>query len=771
MRSNYLLLLVGSVCLSLCAFTQSGTIKGKVITSDGKPAEFVNITLKGTGRGTIVNQEGYYSLANITPGSYTLTASFTGLVTQNKDVSVTAGAVVVVDFTLAENQRELQEVVVSASKSRITSKPGDMIARMPINNLQNPQAYNVVGQTLMKQQNTITITDAFRNAPGVTPVLYPSGGIAALSRGFSTDVNARNGLQTTAGRGSADIANIERLEFIKGPAGTLFGAGISSFGGVVNLVTKKPYDNFGGSVDLSMGSFSLGRVSADINTPLNDDKTVLLRVNAAAQKQDSYNERGFNNSTLLAPSLLYKVSDRLSLLVDAEFYSVNSVRPSYTRIAPGAGFTSYADLPIDYKKSLFDNDLDAKTNSTKFFVEGKYKLGGGWTSTTNVSYVSEEVDRSYQDYPIWISKDSVTIDVSKYGPVSNAYTNFQQNFNGSFFTGAVKHTFLAGVNLTQYKGRGMSGSTGVIRKLDIRNNNGKIDRGLVDSALVPGAMLNWGQSSTTTYGAYVSDVINFSDRFYALLGLRYEYLEDKSSGIWASPYNQSSLSPKIGLVYQLVKDQVSIFGNYMNGYQNYAPVTQPDGSRLTVKPIYAYQYEGGIKAELLNKRINATLSYYTIRIDNAVRYDNDFFAFQDGEQESKGIEVDVTASPVDGLSVILGYGYNDNKILNSKGLEGKIVSNSPQHIGNAWINYQFKTGALKHFGLGLGGNYISKAYFDDANEFLLPAYKYVDASVFFDNTKWRLGVKLNNIGDEKSWGWWGAPNPTRHFVANFTVRF
>ncbi|MDR6341364.1 iron complex outermembrane receptor protein [Filimonas zeae] len=755
----------------LAALAQTGSIKGKATTADGKPAELVNIRITETGKGTVVNYAGNYTLNNIAPGAYTITASFTGLLTQRKNVTVTAGNATVADFMLAESHQQLQDVVISSGKNKITGKNSEQIARMPITNLQNPQAYNVVGQELMKQQNTITLTDAFSNAPGVTPILYPSGGIAALSRGFSTDVNARNGLQSTAGRSSADVANIERIEFIKGPSGTLFGAGISSFGGVVNLVTKKPFETFQGSVDLSMGSFSLGRISADINTPLKKDNSLLLRVNTALQKQDSYNERGFYNSSLLAPSLLYKATDRLTLLVDAEFYNVNSIRPSYVRLTPASGIRSYADIPLDYKKSLLDNDLDAKTSASKFFAEAKYKLSNTWTSSTNVSYVNESVERSYQDYPIWISKDSVTIDVSKYGPISNVYTNLQQNFNGTFQTGSVKHTFLAGANIAQYKGRGSSGSTGVIRAFDIRNNNAKVDRLLVDSALTPGKLMNWGLSNTITYGAYVSDVVNLSDRFYVMLGLRYEYIEDKSTGIWATQYTQSSLSPKLGLVYQLLKDRVSLFGNYMNGYQNMPPVTQPDGSRFTVKPVYAKQYEGGIKAELMHKKISTTLSYYYIDIDNAVRYDGNFFAFQDGKQRSKGIEWDFTATPTEGLTAILGYGYNDNRIIDAKGMEGNIVSNAPQHIANYWFNYHFKSGFLKNFGLGAGGNYVGKAYFDDENNYLLPSYHIVNASAFYETGKLRLGLKLNNIGDKKSWGFWGAPNPTRNFVANLTIKF
>lgn len=76
------------------------------------------------------------------------------------------------------------------------------------------------------------------NAPGVVSISYPSGGVGMIFRGFSVGVNARNGMETVSGRSSVDLGNVERIEIMKGPSGTLFGSSVSSFGGVVNLVTK-----------------------------------------------------------------------------------------------------------------------------------------------------------------------------------------------------------------------------------------------------------------------------------------------------------------------------------------------------------------------------------------------------------------------------------------------------------------------------------------------------------------------------------------------------
>src|SRR5690606_12973631 len=108
--------------------------------------------------------------------------------------------------------------------------------------LENPQVYNVIHKELLQEQIAVDIRSAVQNATGAISKIYPSGGLEISFRGFSTGVNARNGMETLSGRSSISIDNAERIEVLKGPSGTLFGSSVSSFGGVVNLVTKKPFE-------------------------------------------------------------------------------------------------------------------------------------------------------------------------------------------------------------------------------------------------------------------------------------------------------------------------------------------------------------------------------------------------------------------------------------------------------------------------------------------------------------------------------------------------
>ncbi|WP_426588214.1 TonB-dependent siderophore receptor [Mucilaginibacter sp. R-33] len=770
-----------SLFFSAVLFAQTGTIKGTVKTSDGQPAEFVTIALNGATRGTTVNQKGNYQLKNVSPGNYTLTASFIGLITQNKEVELKAGETLTVDFVLAENNEQLQEVVVKGAKTnKFANKKSELVARMPLANLENPQVYSVVTKELLQEQVATNISQATSNITGAAPNTYPAGGFAITSRGFITGINARNGMETVDSRSGLDIGNIERIEVLKGPSGTLFGANISSFGGVVNVVTKRPYDTFGGSASYTLGSYGLNRVSADVNAPLNSERTALVRINTAVNRQNSFLTNGHNNTVLIAPSLSYQVSDRLKLSADLEYFNTDQTRIMYTRVTPASGITSADQIPLAYNKSLYLDDANALTSSNKIFLEGKYRISDNWTATTLFSFVSENVKQSYQYYPTWISPTKVARNVVLYGPMFNNYTNFQENINGEFKTGAIKHKVLIGLSYRYYNGNFYSTFTPANRFIDTvdvnkTSNPVAVGKAKVDEYFLKYGMLApFGVSDQFTTSAYATDVISLNERLFAMLGLRFDHYRYKgyTSPSVSSPYTQNSVAPKLGLVYQAVKDQVSLFGNYMSGFQNIAPVQQPDGTLFVVKPIFANQTEGGIKTEAFEKKVNLTLSYYYTNIANATRTDSKGFTFQDGRQVSKGVDAELIANPLPGLNIIMGYAYNNNKILKTTNpvLEGNMAATAPARIANWWVSYRFQQ-TLKNVGIGFGGNYVSKAFLTADNTYSLPHYTILNAAVFYDQPKWRFDFKVNNLAKQKYWDLAGSAQPLANIAANLTIKF
>lgn len=761
-----LICLLFSISSALAQQT-TGKIKGTITTSEGDPAAGVNVVLKNSKYGTVTNDDGTFELNRIKPNTYSVQISLTGYETTEQEVVVAENETANVTLQLKVSNKELQEVVINSKKS-ILSKKTDYVARMPLKNLENPQVYNVIHKELLLEQVAVNIETAIRNSPGAIPVTFPSGGIGITFRGFTTGVNARNGMETVSGRSSVDLSNVERIEIMKGPSGTLFGSSVSSFGGVVNLVTKKPFETAANEISYTAGSFSTNRLTADINTPLNKDKTVLFRVNMAVNREKSFLDYGFNNTLAIAPSLTYKASDKLTFNIDAELFNVNNTRRTYNTYTAASGITNPTQLQIDYKKSMFHDDNDAKTTATKIFAQAEYEISENWKSTTLFSFVDENVERSYQSYAVWSSPTQVARRVGLWGPIFNTFTNIQENINGQFSTGSIKHKLLVGGNYRLFSSNFSGGTTFTLDNIDVTTNFAPIRRKAVDAGLV---LTNIAVADQETISFYVSDVVNFTDNLSAMLSLRLDNFNREKVGT-TEGYHQIALSPKLGLVYEIVKDQVSVFGNYMNGFQNTAPVTQPDLTQLVLDPIYAVQYEGGIKAEAFNKKLSATASYYTIKIDNATRTDANGVTFQDAEQESKGVDFELIANPFSGLNIVAGYAYNENKIIKASdpAIEGNIAVGAPKNVVNFWTTYTLQN-KLKGLGAGFGANYVDKSYFASDNVFYMPSYTTYNSTVFYDKSSWRVGVKFNNMTNKKYWDFYGNSQAPSNILVNLTIKF
>lgn len=771
-RLSIILLLLCIPFVQAFAGYDNGIIKGTVLTSDGKPADGVTIILKGTRKTAISDEAGSFTIRNVQAGTYDLVVTLMGYTPVQQQVTVTDDNVNTVTFRLSVSDKQLQEVEVTSHKNKFAKKESNFIARMPLSNLENPQVYTVVNKDLIADQVTVDYKDALRNAPGFLPTVSPAGTINGYLRGFNLGNYARNGM-ASQNWALADLVNVERLEVIKGPSGTLFGTSVGYFGGLLNQVTKKPFDSFKGEISAFMGSWGLGRLTADINAPLNDDKTALLRVNAAVHNENSFMDMGHQRSVTFAPAFAYKVSDRLTLNLEAEIYKGDRTQSPYPTFI-GNTFKNFRDMPLDYYKSLGGDDIDAKQYANNYFAQAAYKISGNWTSTTNVSYSQNRVEISNQIYPRWVNDSLVNRTITNYGPRTFTSLQIQQNFTGTFMIGSFKNRLLAGIDVYQYDGR----QRYVTINYDTININHPFKPISLQkvNTILSSANPTYVHAKQTSYSAYVSDVINLTSRLNVMLSLRLDRFENKPSvtnGVTGTnKYGQTALSPKLGLVYQVVKDQVSVFGNYMNSFSNQAPVSQPDGSSLTLEPIEANQWEAGVKVDVLDHLLNGTVSYYNIDVSNATRRTDDGFTVQDGTQRSKGFEVELAASPLRGLNITAGYGYNENVYRKAtKALEGKMVTSAPRNILNAWISYKFTASALKNFGLGAGGNYVSDSYWDAANTFIIPSYTVVNATLFYDQPKWRIGLKVNNIGNEKYWNANGYAQAPRQWIGNVTFKF
>ena len=509
---------------------------------------------------------------------------------------------------------------------------------------------------------------------------------------------------------------------------------------------------------------------ADINTPLNKEKTALFRANAAVHRQNSYMTAGHMNRYTFDPSLLLKVNDRLTLSFDLELYREDGNRVPYLRfdsLVKNNGIKDISILPLGYRTSLYADNFNAVVNTQRAYFQARYQVSKNWTSMTNLSVNNEQVT-SYQGYPSFYNIDSIQRSISLYG-VTTSNFDIQHNLQGDFTIGGIRNRFVWGLDYL-YAKSDMTYSSAFIDGINIHKTIVPVTKEQADYAIASSGTVALYPSEWLHYAAYISDLANITDRLLVLASVRADRYERKGS----APYHQTSATPRFGLVYQPVKGILSIFGNYMSGFQNNSPSVQPDGTQVNFNASYARQWEGGIKVDGFSKRLAASLSYYNIDINDALRTDGSGYVYQDGKQQSKGMELDMSVSPVPGLNITGGYVYNDNQYIKSSSNEGKQTQFNPQNIANFWMSYKFQAKSpLKGFGLGFGGNYSDKSYYDAANTITIPSYAIFNGSIFYDQQKWRAGIALNNIDNKKYWShsFTANPQPLRQVTASVTMKF
>ncbi|MBB6109012.1 iron complex outermembrane recepter protein [Mucilaginibacter lappiensis] len=793
---------------SFTLLAQTATITGSVKTADGKPADLVSITIKGTNKATLTDENGHYQIKRVTPGSHRLVASFIGLEKREQTIETRSGETLVVNFILKENSTQLQEVVISTKKS---NKVNSIVAKMPLKNLENPQVYNTVSSEIIKQQGITSYDDALRNVPGIAKTWGSTGrggdgGAYFAIRGFQGQATLVNGLSGLTS-GDLDLANVEEIQVIKGPSGTLFGGAFLSYGGMINTITKKPYFTTGGEITYNVGSFGLNRVTADVNTPLSKTEKVALRVNAAYTDQNSFQNAGFQKSFFVAPSLIYEVNDKLSFHFLTEIMQEErAVAPIFfpsDRMSP-LPFKTVKDLNLNYNESFISNDLTMKNPRFNLQAQMLYKISSQWTSQTVFSRTTVKSNGYYS----YIYEDAVPTD-QYFGQTlhkdqqTTSTTDVQQNFNGDFKIGNMRNRLLIG--LDYYSRNAINNGSGYAMVRRVTPQSGEVaypvphttdtippvylSQALVDNILAtkPG---NRNNTTNSAYSAYVSDVINFTPALAGMASLRVDhYVSQGLKGDPTANYNQTFLSPKFGLVYQPVMDKVSIFANYMNAFINVDPRSVADSlgnnpGTQSFKPEHANQWEVGVKTNLLSDKLNITVSYYDIRVSDRVYTDphNINGYLQGGTVGSKGLELDMNANPAPGLNLLAGYSHNSIKVL--KGNAGDFYNEpgrtpggqGPPDLANLWATYKFTRGDLKNFGFGVGGNYASEQKSIDSSVtgiFYLPSYLLINSSLFYSADNYRITLNLNNITNKQYYigNYSIIPQAQRNFALSFAYKF
>lgn len=826
LRTLGLLLILG--LLGHVAQAQSpGTIRGKVIAADRQAAVGVSLGLKGTTFGANTDAEGSYYI-KAPAGKYTLMITAVGLEKREQSVEIMEHrTTTLATIVLKESSTALDEVQIVGEKQNKFSRKqsGEYVSRLPISNLENAQTYSVVTKELLQDQVVTNTTDALNNAPGVSGVTRASGsgatGLSVRLRGFSSGTSLRNGLQTSQ-LTLSDPQLTERIEVVKGPNGTLYGS-VGGPGGLVNRVTKRPYRAFGGEVSYTGGSWDQQRTTLDVNTPLLQDSSLLVRLNAVVARERSFQDAGNSRSFLLAPSLTYQATDRLSFDLDMELYNIRFNNTSYSLnnglfsaattnpttgvVTPAGPFNNkkFSELAqyINYERSYTNNDFQTTQNVYNVFARANYRISDQWQSQTlyslgNADYVNRSLTLNLLPSTTMLPGENNQLDPAAtrlqrtvgYIPTNYSNAQVQQNFIGDYRIGSLRNRTVVGFDHSRWftLDNRVSGTNNIdgttvytLNQLDADYNTTTFSLQAFDNLIATRARSRINRRFYTT-SAYISDVLNITDNLLVSAGVRVDQLRVGSKGTFTQ-YKQTAVSPKLGVVYQVLKDRLSVYGNYQNGFTNNQPQDNTQtGEAVYYKPTQTIQWEGGVKLEMLEGRLTANASYYDILQNNILRADpNSTTAvalpnIQDDSRTSKGVDLELIANPVVGLNLIAGYSYNHSRYLVAN--EGKTPEQAPRHVANLWVSYRLsnlnlEANFLDGLGFGFGGNYSSDIYANAVNTLIIDGYNTFNGSVFYDARRFRLSFKVNNLTDQKYWIGTTSllPQTPRQFLGSIALRF
>lgn len=781
MKSIRILLFFLSIAWGVNA--QNASLKGRVITNDGHPADNVTVQVLNTDKATTTNKNGEYSIPQLAAGNYIVTYSFIGLQTQQKSVKLSKGVQTNLDdIILNESTVKLEEVVVNSQRlNQFASKQTEYVSRLPLNYMENSQSYSLVTSALMKEQLATDIVSSLKSITGGGTVQSNDGNSTVYIRGFRSDGSVRNGMLAYT-RVPVDPQNTERIEIIKGPSATLFGGSTSnvvSSGGVINRVTKRASENKSAEISYITGGDDLNRVTLDYNTPLNTSKTVLFRVNSAFHTENSFQDQGYQKNFMFAPTLTAKLNSRMTLMLEAEYYQTK--RNLF--FARGVNFKtvttkSFDQLKMDYKTAYTSNDMAANMSSVNYSAVLDTRISDNWVSKTSFMSTRNNVDGHY--FRLEMVNDSMAArNFIGFLPRNTGSMQIEQDFIGQQKWGWGENKVLAGVSHSKIYDDYQRYGAGFINYDTVK----------VTSSVVPSIALNTlnkklatlssiqTETSQSVTGFYLADVVKVLDGLVLSGGVRYDMFKlDNTSrnGVRGKDgYSQNSWSPKFGVIYSF-QHKVSVFANYQNGFSNVAPSTSTSGSVTNYKPIHANQFETGLKFDLFQGKLMSTISYYDIKLKNILRQNptNTTETIQDGEQTSTGFEADLIANPFPGFNFVAGYTFNKSEFIRvtDVNLVGKRPAYTPEQIANFWASYRILKGDLKGLGAGVGMNYVSNIFINDANTFWSPDYTVFDATVFFDRSNYRFSIKMDNLANKKIWNAYGIPQKERSILAGITVR-
>ncbi|WP_404994964.1 TonB-dependent receptor [Cupriavidus pauculus] len=598
-----------------------------------------------------------------------------------------------------------------------------------------PQTVNIVTAQVMQDQHATSVQDALKNVPGVSFSSGDGQRDQVSIRGFSAIADQFvDGIRDDA-LYFRDLSNVDRIEVIKGPAAVLYGRGSS--GGLINRVTKKP------GIDvtdfaLSYGMWADRRVEGDVGRTFGDGAAA-FRITAAHEEANSYRSQQFLNRTAVAPSLELRLAPQTTVLLQADWLE--------DRRVTDFGIPAYRGRPVAVDPSTYygaANARDADYTQTRVYsgtATVNHRFNDQWSIRNATRYYHYSLDRNNT---LVGSVNESTLRASL--THSNVYREEHGWFNQTDLTQkaeffGMKHELLYGVEVGQQNKDLVNYSRANVASVDLFNPVLP-----VLPRLVGGTPATSNLGVFKTLGLYTQDMIQFSEQWKALLGVRYDRFEQETIQRLPGQPNlartDNAWSPRAGLVWQPSKQQ-SYYLSWSRSFQPSGEAFSLAANNAQLAPETTRNTEVGAKYDFLDGKATTTVSLFRIERTNIkVANATGTALIPIGEQRTDGLELSGAAELGGGWRMLAGYAYLDAVVTQSTpALQGKQATLTPRHSGNLWLTKELGHG----FGLGGGLNLVGPRQADPANTVTLPGYVTADMVAWYRRGPFEAQLNLYNV--------------------------
>lgn len=643
----------------------------------------------------------------------------------------------------------LQEFAVTATAASEYLAAESVTGTRVATRLQDlPFAVNVVTSEFIDDFNLVEYKDQFAYVSniGQSEVQSP----AYTIRGFTADTQLRNGFRRI---GLIDKVNVDRIEVIKGPAASIYGAVVP--GGAVNVITKRPRAKPEQRVSFSAGSLDTYRaqLSSTGPVPVAGDK-LFYRFDGAWYSRKFESAFRKNEQFTGALQLLYKFSATTSLTLEVERLQRNETANTSATIPfivesrpipwqPTRTYNHYLRLADEAFTYTAPNGTSYNVPSLfSFNTQGPQTYTNRWVNSTNLTFEHRISDVfSLRTGANLFRRDAKRIEVGsrdQYNPATGAIQRgtarfrptpeeggaVQNDLLAAFATGPLQHKLLVTVDYQQqseHPRRWNNTSTAFspavqASGLNVANPDYSFTSYFQNASLY--TMDEDAHNTTDVLGFFVSErATAFDGRLNVMLGLRHDEVKTRNRNYLLAPFSAPTLKSnettyQAGLNYRFLPG-LTFFASTSTSFMP-QPGTgfrlNPAGTGVDTFGLPNEKgrgYEGGIKVALLNERLNFTVSAFDIKRTDVVQSSVSVNIGTTAQsvtpinaEKSRGVDLDFSYVITDALQVFGAYGQNDARVENSdfsRWLIGSHLRRAPRHNGGVAFKYEFKRGALQGF--------------------------------------------------------------------------